>query len=182
MTGNDIMVSICCITYNHEAFVKQAIESFLMQKTNFMFEIIIGDDCSTDGTKKILNEYKKKYPELIRVIARRKNIGAHRNFSNVVACAKGKYLAHCEGDDFWTDCDKLQKQVDFLEQNPDYIICCNYTRVIDQHENTLYVNEHPLPLVHTYYDLLEGKQEETKTASLVYRNNPEIRQLYQRKK
>ncbi|WP_413531700.1 glycosyltransferase [Empedobacter brevis] len=123
---NKITVSICCITYNHELFIEQCIEGFLIQKCNFNFEVLIHDDASTDSTQKIIKEYQKKYPEIIKPIFQTENqyskdvggINARYNFSR----AKGKYIALCEGDDYWTDPLKLQRQVDFLEENEEYVI------------------------------------------------------------
>jgi glycosyltransferase involved in cell wall biosynthesis len=176
----DLIVSVCCTTYNQKQFITQAVESFLMQQTNFQFEIVIGDDCSTDGTSKVLKSFIEKYPAKIKVISAKKNVGAHKNMIDTVKACKGKYLALCDGDDYWTDPHKLQKQVDFLEQNPEYIICCHYTQVIDTEGNTKYVDPNPLPLVYSYQDLLIGKQEETKTATVVYHNIPEVHQLFQK--
>ncbi|GAC1562291.1 MAG: hypothetical protein NVS3B13_34710 [Mucilaginibacter sp.] len=178
MTENDVIVSICCITYNHKPFIGQTIEGFLMQKTNFQFEIVIGDDCSTDGASEIIREYKEKYPDRINLIARDKNVGAHENMRNVIKACTGKYIALCDGDDYWTDPEKLQKQVDFLEQNAEYIMCCHYTRVIDTDYNTLHVEPNPVPLEHTYHDVLTGKQTETKTATVVYHNIPEVNEIF----
>jgi len=119
----EIMVSVSLITYNHEKFIRKAIESVLNQKVNFRFEIIIGDDCSSDGTPAILQEYQKKYPEIIQLILhprRYKEIpGRTNNLTNLYAC-RGKYIAMLDGDDYWINEDKLQRQVDFLEDNPDF--------------------------------------------------------------
>ncbi|PTQ99603.1 glycosyltransferase involved in cell wall biosynthesis [Mucilaginibacter yixingensis] len=178
MKDNNLMLSVCCITYNHEKFIGEALDGFLMQKTNFSFDIVIGDDCSTDGTSDVITTYQEQYPDKIKLIRSSKNIGAHENMRNVVKACTGKYIALCDGDDYWTDPNKLQKQVDFLEQHPDYVMCCHYTRVIDTNYNTLHVDPSPKPLVHTYHDLLVGKQEETKTATVVYRNVQEISQIF----
>ncbi|MCC8426383.1 glycosyltransferase [Mucilaginibacter sp. UR6-11] len=173
-----MMVSVCCITYNHKKFIGEAIDSFLMQKTKFPFEIVIGDDCSTDGSSDMIKGYAEQYPDIIKFFPGKKNAGAHNNFRNVVRHCTGKYIALCDGDDYWIDQYKLQKQVDFLEQNTDYVICCHYTRVIDSNYNTLHVDPNPVPLVHTYQDLLIGKQTETKTATVVYHNIPEVNQIF----
>lgn len=117
--NDDVLVSINCITYNHEKYIKRAIESFLMQKTNFKFEIVIGEDCSTDNTKKIIEDYIKKYPNKIRMITDKENVGARKNGLRIHNVSKGKYIAVCEGDDYWTNPNKLQKQVDYMEQNPE---------------------------------------------------------------
>ncbi len=115
-------VSICCITYNHEKYIRDAIEGFLNQKTNFPFEVLIHDDASTDGTANIIREYEAKYPQIIKPIYQTENQyskGIDVSIFNY-SRAKGKYIALCEGDDYWTDPYKLQKQVDFLEKNPDF--------------------------------------------------------------
>lgn len=119
----DVLVSICCITYNHELYIKDVLDGFVMQKTDFPFEIVISDDCSKDGTRKAIDEYKAKYPEHIRDISPKENMGSMQNFLYVQRSANGKYIALCEGDDYWTDPLKLQKQVDFLESHPDYSLC-----------------------------------------------------------
>lgn len=114
------MVSVCMITYNHKAYIREAIEGVLMQKTNFLFELIIGEDCSKDNTRAIVQEYEKKYQDMIKAQYPETNRGMMNNFFAVLQSAQGKYIAICDGDDYWTDPYKLQKQVDFLEVNPDY--------------------------------------------------------------
>ncbi len=118
----DIIVSCCLITYNHVNYVRQAIESILMQETDVNFEIIIADDCSTDGTKEIIQEYFEKYPEKIRLLPRKTNVGALVNFLELIGSATGKFVAYLEGDDYWTDKFKLDKQVKYLLQNDDIAI------------------------------------------------------------
>lgn len=120
MDKKNIVVSICMITYNHENFIREAIEGVLMQKTDFPIELIIGEDCSTDNTRSIVLEYAAKYPDIIRPLLPDKNLGVTRNFFETLQSATGKYIALCEGDDYWTDPNKLQKQVDFLEANDEY--------------------------------------------------------------
>lgn len=117
------LVSICCITYNHESYLRQTLDGFLMQKTTFPVEIVLAEDCSTDGTRKICEEYAAKYPEKIHYIHRDHNVGYNENEYEAMCAAKGKYIAYCEGDDYWTDSLKLQKQVDFLESHTDYSVC-----------------------------------------------------------
>ena len=120
---SQILVSIVCITYNHESYLRRALDGFLMQKTSFAYEIVLAEDCSTDGTRKICEEYAAKYPEIIHYIYRDHNVGYNENEYEAMCAARGKYIAYCEGDDYWTIPDKLQKQVDFLESHPDYSIC-----------------------------------------------------------
>jgi glycosyltransferase involved in cell wall biosynthesis len=117
------VVSICCITYNHEQFIEDALDSFLMQETDFPFEIVVDDDCSTDKTADIIRKYKMKFPNIINDNLRKKNIGAVNNFIANMKRANGKYIALCEGDDYWIDPLKLQKQVDIFILNPDITLC-----------------------------------------------------------
>lgn len=121
LNPENIVVSITCIAYNHEPFIEQSIQGFLIQETNFAFELIIHDDASTDNTQEIIRNYQKLYPNLIRTILQTENhwMGKGINATTAIVwpSAKGKYIAWCEGDDYWTDPQKLQKQVDFLEKN-----------------------------------------------------------------
>ncbi len=116
------LLSIVTITYNHEPFIAKTIEGVLMQQVNFPIEFIIAEDCSTDGTRRICQEYAERYPELIHLITSENNVGAVANERRAMLAAKGKYIAFCEGDDYWTDPLKLQKQVDFLEAHPEYSV------------------------------------------------------------
>ncbi len=119
----NIMVSVVMPTYNHEKYIRQAIEGVLMQKTDFLFELIIVEDCSTDETKNIALEYADQYPGKINVLTSEKNLGITDNYIRAMGSISGKYIALCEGDDYWTDPSKLQKQVDFLEAHPDCSLC-----------------------------------------------------------
>lgn len=121
-----LMVTIQCFTYNHEPYIRQCLEGFVMQKTNFRFEAIVHDDASTDGTATIIREYAEKYPDIIKPIYETENLyskhdGSLRRIMN--GHTHGKYVALCEGDDYWIDPLKLQKQVDFMEGHPDYTMC-----------------------------------------------------------
>lgn len=120
------VLSICCITYNHEKYIGKCLESFISQKVSFPIEIVISNDCSTDNTQEIINDFKERYPALIRDISPSKNLGAINNFYYALSQCKGKYIAYCEGDDYWIDEYKLQSQIDFLEENSEYGMC--YTR------------------------------------------------------
>lgn len=131
MSKVDPLVSVCMITYNHEKYISQAIEGVLIQQTNFAFELIIGEDCSTDNTRKICLEYKEKYPNIIRLLLPDVNLGMSKNFIETIQAATGKYIAFCEGDDYWTDSEKLQKQVSFLDANQKYSFCCHRFRVLN---------------------------------------------------
>jgi glycosyltransferase involved in cell wall biosynthesis len=177
METPEILVSICCITYNQEKYIHEALDGFLMQKTNFKFEIIIGEDSSTDQTQNILLSYQEKHPSLINIITYEKNVGGIQNQINVLNAASGKYIAMCDGDDFWTDPLKIQKQVDFMQQSQDCVICCHYTRVIDENGNLISENEAPIPLNFDYEDVLLGRKEETRICSLMMRNHEFIKNI-----
>lgn len=116
------LLSILCITYNHERFIAAALDSFLMQEVNFPIEIVIGEDCSTDSTRKIIESYRVRLPMLINLITSQANVGVTENFRRSLKACKGRYIAICEGDDYWVDKNKLQMQTDFLERNPDYVL------------------------------------------------------------
>lgn len=112
------LVSVKMLTYNHAPYISQAIEGILQQKTNFPFELVIGEDCSFDGTRAIVFEFQKKYSDIIRVITSDKNVGASKNSYRTMKACRGKYIAFCEGDDYWHRPDKLQQQVSYLETHP----------------------------------------------------------------
>jgi len=164
-------VSVSMITYNHEAFISQAIEGVLIQETDFPVELIIGDDCSTDRTREICLAYQKKFPDKIRVLPREKNLGITGNSTDVFKNCDGKYVALCEGDDFWTHPQKLQKQVDFLEANPDFAMCSHNAIVIYNNKNKA---SHELTDnkkdVFTFDDVVK-KNFSMPTNSCVFRNN-----------
>lgn len=122
----DIIVSVICNAFNHGKYIRDALEGFVNQKTNFKFEVLIHDDASTDDTADIIREYEEKYPNIIKPIYQTENQytrGGRITIRFQVPRIKGKYVAFCEGDDYWTDPLKLQKQYDFLENNPDYSMC-----------------------------------------------------------
>ncbi len=123
---DDIVVSVICNTYNHENYIEQCIKGFLLQETNFKFEVLIHDDASTDKTAEVIRKYEKQYPDIIKPIYEEVNqyslhVGITANI--MLPKAKGKYFALCEGDDYWIDPQKLQKQVDYMESHPDCTFC-----------------------------------------------------------
>jgi glycosyltransferase involved in cell wall biosynthesis len=124
-----ITVSVCCITYNHAAFLAQAIESVLMQKTDFAVELVIGEDCSPDRTREVALQYQALYPGLIRVLMPEKNLGIMRNLMATMSACSGQYIAFMEGDDYWTDPHKLQRQVDIMQQQPKCMLCIHDAEV-----------------------------------------------------
>lgn len=113
------LVSVKMITYNHASYIARAIEGVLQQKTSYPFELVIGEDCSTDGTREIVFEYQRMYPDIISVITSDGNVGMKRNGYRTEKACKGKYIAWCEGDDYWHNRDKIQVQVDYLERHPE---------------------------------------------------------------
>lgn len=136
----DPMVSVCVQTYNQAGYIKKCLKSLLEQKTEFTYQILLGEDCSTDGTREICMDYADKHPEKIKLILhnRENNIqvglnstGLFNTFYNLLS-ARGKYIAYCDGDDFWSDPEKLQKQVDFLEKNKNYVITYHDAVLIDE--------------------------------------------------
>lgn len=139
---NQPLVSICCLTYNHEPYIRECLDGFLMQKTTFPVEILIHDDASSDKTADIIREYETKYPNLIKPIYQKENqyskkIGISSTFQ--YPRAKGKYIALCEGDDYWTDPLKLQKQVDFMEANPEFgMVYANANTYLNNNKKFIY--------------------------------------------
>ena len=170
----DIVVSISCITFNHAKFIRECLDGFMMQQTSFPFEVLIHDDASTDGTQDIIREYQRKYPDIIKPILQKENqwskgargISRKYNFPR----AKGKYIAMCEGDDYWTDPLKLQKQVDFLEDNPKYVLIYHNVKyningeekILAHHKNKTAAKETSL------YDI--SKINYINTPSVLFRN------------
>ncbi len=179
MNNNKPLISVCVQTYQHKGYIKQCLDSILMQQTNFPYEIILGEDESTDGTREICIEYANKHPNKIKLFLRsRKDViyingnatGRFNFMENLKAC-KGKYTALCEGDDYWTDPLKLQKQVDFLETNSDFSIC--FHNVIIKNERNELNKAYQMHDVFdkdtfTTLDLLQ--QWFIPTASILYRN------------
>ena len=116
-------ISAVVTAYNHEKYITQCLESVLKQKGDFQLEVIVGDDCSTDQTPRIIQEFRKRYPQIIQVLPVEKNLGISKNLERCLAACSGEYIAICEGDDYWTDEEKLQKQKDFLESRSDCSMC-----------------------------------------------------------
>lgn len=130
MDNRPCMVSVLCTAYNHEAYIGRALESMVTQQTDFAFEVLVNDDLSTDGTADIIREYEAKYPDIVRPFYQKENLYSQDiDIYQVVFFpnARGKYIAYCEGDDYWTDPTKLQQQVDFLESHPEYSACVHNT-------------------------------------------------------
>lgn len=139
--NKDIVVSVVLIVYNHEKYLRQAIDSILMQEADFKYEIVVGDDVSTDNSRAIILEYKEKYPELFVLNFQKINVGGTKNIYDACMQASGQYLAFLEGDDYWIDNKKLQKTVDFLEGNSEYIGVSHLIEARDLEGN--YLSKYP---------------------------------------
>jgi glycosyltransferase involved in cell wall biosynthesis len=150
-----ITVSIFMLTYNQEQYIAQAIDSVLMQKTNFKYQLVIGEDCSTDSTKGICESYAEQHLEKVKLLpALNKNIGLINNYLRTIRACDGKYIAICDGDDYWIDENKLQKQVDFLEANRDsFIVGTNFKRLFSNGQFELVKKERLKPN-YTFEDLI----------------------------
>lgn len=171
-----VMVTIRCITFNQAPYIRQCLDGFVMQKTNFRFEAIVHDDASTDGTADIVREYSEKYPDIIRPIIETENqftIGGFQQINKMIyPLIRGKYLADCEGDDYWTDPLKLQKQVDYLESHPECTLTLsNGYGYIEKEKLTVLLN--PIPIkesrVITMHEVLKEKNGLIPTASMLFR-------------
>lgn len=126
------VVSVLVLTYNQKAYIRQALDSVLRQKVDFPYEILIGDDASTDGTGEIVREYAKRRPDIVRAFIREQNLGGTKNAYDLLERARGTYIANCEGDDYWVDTGKLQRQVEFLQKNPRYSACTHAVKIVDE--------------------------------------------------
>lgn len=129
-------VSVCIITYNHQDYINKCLDSAVMQNVDFVYEIVIGDDNSNDNTKQICEEYARKHPNLIKYFPRHKNLGMIYNWITTIQNCNGEYVALCEGDDYWYDSNKLQKQIDFLERNQEYGFCSSNAFILDSLHNS----------------------------------------------
>lgn len=170
-----IILSICCITYNHDKYIRETLEGFLEQKIDFKYEILIHDDASTDKTREIIKEYQKRYPNLIKAIYQKQNQYSQGKpiLENLFENANGKYLAICEGDDFWIDKNKLQKQVEFLENNQEYSAVYHNVYVVDENSKASKTDQKYYPL-YEEHDIVKEDIEKIiiagQTASIVCKN------------
>lgn len=172
-------VSVCVITYNHEAFVAQALDSALAQRTAFPVEVVVGEDCSTDRTAAVVADYELRHPGIVRVLpAAGRNLGVKANLIRTLLACRGPYVAILEGDDYWTDPDKLSLQVDFLDANPRYAGCAHIVRQLGgRDDGKTFPN--PCPGDVTFADLLDANRFHT--CSVVYRRQfPPLPDWYKR--
>ncbi|MCX6171917.1 MAG: glycosyltransferase [Flavobacterium sp.] len=147
------MVSVCITAYNIDKYLVECVESILIQETNFNYEIVVGEDFSSDNTIEILKSYESRFPNIFRIIYNEKNIGMMPNFIKTIEASNGKYVALMDGDDVWLDKYKLQKQIDFLEENQDYSLCFHDSVISDSKLNPIVNYSHRYPSrYHTYKD------------------------------
>lgn len=168
------LVSVILLTYNHKNYIAQAIDSVLEQKVTFNYELLIGDDCSTDGTCEIVDSYFKKYPNLVKTVRSKQNVGPVKNEKRLIEESKGKYIAFLEGDDYWVDTLKLQKQIDFLESNPDYgLVHGDVNHYFEETKKTIFsVNKYykkPIYNGNIYREILKPDPLFIKTATTCFR-------------
>lgn len=167
------VVSVAVITYKQEQYIAKAMESVLMQRLSYLWEVVVGEDASPDSTRDILLGFKKRDPDRIRLFSRDKNIGATRNLYEVLLACRGRYIALLEGDDYWIDPYKLQKQVDFLESHPEYIACAHRCLFVDQQGNPVpgkRVNEWFFDGERYTFEQFQNWEMPGQTGTLVMRN------------
>ena len=167
------LVSVLMISYNHEKYIAQAIESIIRQQTGFRFELVIGEDCSKDGTRRICEQYAAAHPGLINLLPTPHNFGMMPNFCRTMHACRGKYIAVCEGDDYWTDPGKLQQQFDLLENNPDANLCFHICREWSEADQAF--RETPaFPREQYGFRDFASRGCFIHTCSILFRNLPEI--------
>jgi glycosyltransferase involved in cell wall biosynthesis len=162
------------ITYNHEQFIEQAIKGVVNQKTTYPFELIIGEDASTDNTRAICKQWAEKFPTIIKLLPGKKRLGMMPNFLRTLDACKGKYIALCDGDDYWIDPGKLQEQIIFLETNPDYALCCHRIYIKkDGKKPKLDEKDIYMPATEATYtiEMMAKHGNLVASPSVVYRNN-----------
>ena len=187
---DEIMVSVYCTAYNHEKYIRDALEGFVNQKTNFKYEVLVHDDASTDNTAKIIKEYEKKYPDIIKPIYQKENQFSKGKAISLILdkLAKGKYIALCEGDDYWIDENKLQIQVDYMEEHPDCTFCFHNANIYDMRINKITKVFLPTNKKQKKYFTKDNKYnmgeiallDEIPTASYMYRKKFTFPKLYER--
>lgn len=171
-TSKECKVCVAILTYNQEKYIEKTINSVLTQNTNFDFKIIIAEDCSTDNTRNIVINFQKKFPKKIKLILQNENVGFALNNKSLRENIDSKYIATLEGDDYWTDENKLQKQFDFLENNPEFVIACHNFYMLDGDilkEESLYDHLNPP----SEYGIVEmSKTNMVPTPTAMFRNIP----------
>ena len=178
-------VSVLCATFNHEEYLRQTLDSFIAQKTDFPFEVLVNDDASTDSTADILREYAERYPEIIRPFYQKENLCSRRmNVYDLVffPAARGEYIALCEGDDYWNDPEKLQRQADWLDIHPEYSACVHNSigKFSDQPDRVLFAQDGDRDI--PFEQVINGMSHAYHTSSILARrefilNPPDYRNV-----
>lgn len=176
MISNNPLVSVCLITYNHVNFIERAIDSILEQETDFEWDIIIADDNSTDRTRDILLKYKDKYPCKIKLLLQKTNVGAEKNFLQLINYPQSKYIAYLEGDDFWINPYRLQKQVNILEQNPGFSMVYGKNKLVNKDGEYLKYKEPHFKGGFIFNEVLSYKFSPRLPAALM--RNKEVKKAY----
>lgn len=173
----NLLVSVCVLTYNHQDYIQTCLDSILTQEVDFNWEIIISDDNSTDSNRKIIDEYKNNFPNLIQLIYPKQNVGVIGSLINLLNASTGKYVAICEGDDFWIDSSKLKKQVEILEANDKYSMVCSNRTILDI--NGIVLEDHAyIKDIYTTSDILKGFIPGTQT--VMFRNFDSLIRYFQK--
>lgn len=172
-------VSVLMITYNHEKYIEQAVRSVMMQETDFDYELVIGEDCSTDSTREIVLQLKEEFPDKIKLLLHEKNVGMIPNMVATYNACTGEYIALCEGDDYWTHPKKLQLQVDFLENSPEFVMCFHpvWTSSKPDECTDIYEGGNPSQRDYSLADLFDIRQL-MPTCSVVFKNIMTIPKWY----
>lgn len=166
-------LSIVVLTFYHEKYIRQALESVFMQKVDFDYEVLVGDDASGDGTQEIIREFSEKYPDVIKPVLRQENLGASRNAYDLYRMAKGEYIAVLEGDDYWLCPEKLQTQVNFLDEHPEFICCMHKCVVVDEDgvpDYTVFPHWTRAKRMFTLTDFLSREETAGQSGTQVFRN------------
>jgi glycosyltransferase involved in cell wall biosynthesis len=172
MVKHGPMISVCMITYNHEPYIARAIEGVLEQESPYTYELVIGEDHSTDRTREICLEYERMHPGVVTVLRSNVNLGITGNFARTLGACAGKYVALCEGDDFWTNRSKLHQQVKVLEEHPEYVMTCGRVEMVNEvgltPDDTSQLEEQLIRIKREpgFFDLLEYNMINTPTVCI----------------
>lgn len=177
MNHEKIKVSVCVITYKHEKYIKQTLEGVLKQKGDFILEVIIGEDASPDATREICEKYQSESPDVIKLMPKEKNLGMNLNFSRCIKACTGKYIALCEGDDYWIDDSKIQKQIDLLESNSHFLLCAHNVDIIEEKSSYSAIGK-PKKAFCEFKDFAINGCSGVYTCSMFFRNISQIVDVY----
>ena len=169
--NGDIVVSVCVTAYKHGKYIAQALDSVLMQKVDFKYEVVVGEDCSTDNTREILLAYQEQYPDTLKLLLYDENMGGKKNLITTLKNSRGKYIAMLDGDDYWIDSKKLQIQIDLMEKNPDCYMSFHPAKEVIGHEisSRIFAEHSAENKIFTASEVIVGRGEFCPTASTVFR-------------